>query len=811
MARERPRVTPCHDSAKSHPYLFPPIVRPAQVMSPRMKEKLRQKIEEQQQLQMAEQHAAISWRLASHPKPRLSMHTCLANGALVIEVHGQARLVAIAGDLRPVRLRTGSWWMEFELRSLPADESGQLRLGVMSDRLSEREAAAYTIDIGRARASGQVTAHEWHSGLQRGAQQSTRLACTGDMQSTHRVALQLSFPGSNESAKAASSALSWTREGGTFDDLQVGQRVVIADDAYCAIIMGSEWTESHKYYCALASTGEVVELDATSPERPHVMGCQVKLRLSTSNAARASGSGSALGTDDGSIAPILRFLPGCLLNVPEAATGSTESGCLMFYYREGGEGAEVRQHKASVFSIPDGTAVRPFIEWIPDNTLSTGPLVVAAAFTEPFQLRDDSRHMPVVSEVLSRALSKQRGKAMWNSVLGSNATAFNNGDTTDASSTDEALRLMAAVNKITQRFLTMMQKKFVSTLRRRVRVRFAAEQRGKFVADRRIGQNYQREELLEHDELARLKAVLSTKQHRLSASTGKVRNYIHTLMVRDASGVLRPTTEGKRILRLKHAALRQAQPVSEAQAEKVVVAEQENVARILKEFETGRLAKGGFFDAELELEREEFEAARAAAAAAAASDAAAVNETTKPSNAELLAAAQLPVSRGSLKLSTAGTLGDLSLPPPDRTDAEWLIDCVRLFREPLDLSIQRVVPTPQAYVQKLKGIVRVHARFIDDQAVALSAIRDVLQEVTEGDRKGGSDKKGGKRTDFDSEMVQEQQQEEEKQKEQEQEQQDQVEHDNDPKEDTCGTSSPLPLGARRANKPLILPAVLIDL
>ena len=59
----------------------------------------------------------------------------------------------------------------------------------------------------------------------------------------------------------------------------------------------------------------------------------------------------------------------------------------------------------------------------------------------------------------------------------------------------------------------------------------------------------------------------------------------------------------------------------------------------------------------------------------------------------------------------------------------------------------------------------------------------MLREVTEGDRKGGSDKKGGKRTDFDSEMVQEQQQEEEKQKEQEQEQQAQVEHDNAPRED----------------------------
>ena len=53
-------------------------------------------------------------------------------------------------------------------------------------------------------------------------------------------------------------------------------------------------------------------------------------------------------------------------------------------------------------------------------------------------------------------------------------------------------------------------------------------------------------------------------------------------------------------------------------------------------------------------------------------------------------------------------------------------------------------------------------------------IDQVLLEVTQGEREGGSDKKGGKRTDFDSEMVQEQQQEEEKQKEQEQEQQDQV-------------------------------------
>ena len=70
----------------------------------------------------------------------------------------------------------------------------------------------------------------------------------------------------------------------------------------------------------------------------------------------------------------------------------------------------------------------------------------------------------------------------------------------------------------------------------------------------------------------------------------------------------------------------------------------------------------------------------------------------------------------------------------------------------------------------------------------------MLEEVTRGDRGGGVDKKGGKRTDFDSEMVQEQQQEEEKQKEQEQEQQDQVEHDNAPKEDTAWKLADLSVG-----------------
>ena len=96
------------------------------------------------------------------------------------------------------------------------------------------------------------------------------------------------------------------------------------------------------------------------------------------------------------------------------------------------------------------------------------------------------------------------------------------------------------------------------------------------------------------------------------------------------------------------------------------------------------------------------------------------------------------------------------------TAEEWLANCACLFREDIDLSLQADIPRQQPYLEKLKDLVRKHAQFLDDAAAGLLSVKHVLSEVSRGDRSGGKDKKGGRRVNFDSEMVQEQRQEEEK-------------------------------------------------
>ena len=902
-------------------------------MSRAAREKMKARMDEQLRLQGGEQHAAVTWRSVATSEalvggaggtgggPRLQLRT--EASAMVATMVGNTRLVAISGDRRPVRLRTGSWWVEFELRSLDALESGQVRFGVLSDRMSDKEAAGFTLELGPARERGKVTAHEWGSSLRGGVAQSTSLTCASGV---HRVALQLTFP--DAGAEVATKPLSWTREDGTFDDLHLGQRVVLADEGVCEVVLGrDEWTQVHRYYCGLAAAGEVVELishsdftidmgslevaeaerqlkntfkqqlarvlgassacadaveiraiapapsgarghivvtvhaavvtpeaaaamletlkryaarpqkDATSElgvavvsvaanvadadmSAPHLMGCRVRLFTGVGGAdkslgapaAAAAGAGTGIGTATGAghrggSAPILKFVPGCLLDSPDkkAKVGS-KRGCLMLFYRDGDKAWKVHSHKSPIFSLPGGTAVKPFLEWLPHDPASSRPFEVSSLFaSSAFELRDDRHHLPLVSDQMERAMKSSTAKTMWGLAIGWEQRFKD--ERAKTSQDKEALELMAAVNKIAQRFAYMMQKKFVAKLQRRVAVRYQLEEQGKLSSmERRIGESHRRElsmrtgsELLvAFDDQAkqRLKDSLKGKQDRIAASRGKVRNMIKGLMFRDKNGVLTATEECKKILRAKHQALRDGAAISEKQAEKMVQDEDENVSQMLKQFEVSRLAKGGFFDAEAELDR--LEAARAnesRARLAAIATAEPLDDRHGMSNDELLAAAQKAVTRNAVTLSM-GIIGDISLPPPNRTEEQWLVDCVKLFREPLELALKNEVPKPEAYIEKLKKIVQGHAGFIEDQAVALNAIRRVLEEVTEGDRQGGSDKKGGKRTDFDSEMVQEQQQEEEKQKEQEQEQQDQVEHDNEPRVDAPWALSDLQIGAK---------------
>jgi hypothetical protein len=272
--------------------------------------------------------------------------------------------------------------------------------------------------------------------------------------------------------------------------------------------------------------------------------------------------------------------------------------------------------------------------------------------------------------------------------------------------------------------------------------------------------------------------VINQRKQRFNKARDSVLKSIKKMMVRDKNGVLVPTSFGKDVLRERRLA---KGSVSEMGLLSEVAEKHDNVSQMLSGFENGRLACGGFWD--WEDHQGDGTASEALVPTGKAKEESETGVVEMPSNADLYRAAQLAATRGTVTVQLQGQrdLGDLTFAaPPSKSEEEWLIDCVMLFRERLDLSLFDEVPKPQQYIEKLKSIVRGHAVFIDDQLAGLDAVRSVLEEVTEGDRSGGDDNKSGRRTDFDSEMVQEQQQEEEKQKEQEQEQQDQVEHDNYP-------------------------------
>lgn len=151
--------------------------------------------------------------------------------------------------------------------------------------------------------------------------------------------------------------------------------------------------------------------------------------------------------------------------------------------------------------------------------------------------------------------------------------------------------------------------------------------------------------------------------------------------------------------------------------------ETDNVARMLAQFESGRLANHGSFDVDaVELETGVTEGGRAGAAASgsppgssSSKQLAALSEDAPDdglTNEQLFKLRQkrggggggggffsgLRAGSSATSLRMGGDLGDISLPPNHMTDDEWLIDCVKLFREQLDLNLTREIPKPKPYV-----------------------------------------------------------------------------------------------------------------
>ena len=64
-----------------------------------------------------------------------------STGVSQIKLVAHSRLIGVGADQHPIRLRTGSWWVEFGLDSLPSHVSGQLRIGFISDRVNTQRDA----------------------------------------------------------------------------------------------------------------------------------------------------------------------------------------------------------------------------------------------------------------------------------------------------------------------------------------------------------------------------------------------------------------------------------------------------------------------------------------------------------------------------------------------------------------------------------------------------------------------------------------------------------------------------------------------
>ena len=730
-------------------------------------------------------------------------------GAPQIKLVGRVRCIAVAGDQRPVRLRSGCWWLELGLDSLPANVSGQLRVGFMSDRLTESEAAGFAIDFGpNTKKQGNVVTLEWASGLKvsgKAPKQDTKLVCGKD----HRIALALSFPESDSAAAALRNVPSWTGPGATFDDIEQRQRVVVADTELCEELFareGFKWTESHNYFCGRtgrARTGHVqrtatsvpvgdlteamlksvlakrdihlavkesktvrddtpeggkareghpylelcrkhaiesvpaVELKPRGEATEYAMVCYVKLDTTADATAEgAEGSSSGAAADERGVLP---FLTGCLLDAPDHQfkARSREHACLTLYIREGDTGTLVREITAPVYTIPgDNVPLKPFVEWGGERDEKEGITLSVHWYAAGFALRDNTQFLPIASDEMMR-----------NEVLGQSRFAI------------------VAAEQIKKQLLLRLQRRFVLNLYRKLQ-RKAEAQMMEGAEPPSIGRQTsldqqtltglehlrERKEAISAAALARIRE----RAEKLQKARDNVRRSIKKMMVRDKNGQLVPTAFGKSILRERRLAKGH---VADSSVHASAVEKFGNVQQMLSGFENSRLTRGGFWDWE---DQARLNASNLEADATAKAEEARRKASTDemPSNQELFRAANLAASRGTVTVhSSRAELGDLSFAsPPNMCEEEWLEKCVMLFREPLDLSLTDEVPKPQQYIEKLKGITKGHAIFIDDQLRGLDAVRMVLEEVSEGDRGGGEDKKSGRRTDFDSEMVQEQQQ-----------------------------------------------------
>ena len=220
----------------------------------------------------------------------------------------------------------------------------------------------------------------------------------------HRIALGLSFP---DSAVAAGRHGSWTERGGTFDELQVGQRVILADWKLIEDIMTVEgaivgWTARHQDHARNEPTsrsGQVTQLHppTTHKGKPHVMCCVVRL--------------------DGGRGTELDFYPGCLLDEPpkRQVSAKLEGGSLGMDFRSNGP---TRKHRSSIFSIPGGTPLKPFIEWTP-HVDSVDVDVAARLYlkSQSFELRENPKFLAVARDAISTALEKTTAELNWQTAL----------------------------------------------------------------------------------------------------------------------------------------------------------------------------------------------------------------------------------------------------------------------------------------------------------------------------------------------------------------------------------------------------------
>ena len=186
-------------------------------------------------------------------------------------------------------------------------------------------------------------------------------------------------------------------------------------------------------------------------------------------------------------------------------------------------------------------------------------------------------------------------------------------------------------------------------------------------------------------------------------------------MMYTATGELVPSQADRQLMRNTARGLSASNAARHAQAAK------DNVQRMLSTFEAGRLAAGGAFDADEALVGGDGWDATGGGGAPGGGGGARTLEVLSNEDAYRRDKRQsfAPSRAVSVRL---GKQDELVLPPPNVTEARWLVDCVRLFRESLDLSLSAKLPDPQPYMEKLKSIVVRHTQFIDDQAVGLSLI-----------------------------------------------------------------------------------------